>query len=349
MSRGAERIGLCSIRIGACSDRFGYEIVHDGLIGVRRNRERPAAQLCLFSHRSSLQDSPPGRGSRYRQRCSVSGKVSSHRLHFHTKLVPDRSHLTSVDRDYVRRIVERSRQRLRTERLDLVQFAWWDYDVPGYVETALWLEELREQGLIARIGVTNFDVPRLREILEAGVTVETNQIQYSVLDHRPENGMAGLCRDYGIALLCYGTLAGGFLSDRYLGAPVPGAELANRSLTKYRLIIEEFGGWHAFQEVLELLRDVGHGLDASVAQVALAYVLGRPGVESAIVGMSSPQRIEEAVFAMDLTLPSIQVDRIRRLVEAAPGPPGDCFGLERDKGGRHAGIMKYDLNVEAGT
>jgi aryl-alcohol dehydrogenase-like predicted oxidoreductase len=275
------------------------------------------------------------------------GQDAARLLRFHTKLVPDRAELAHVDRRYVERIVDRSLKRLDTERLDLIQFAWWDYDVPGYLEAIGWLDELRRAGKVGAIGVTNFDVPRLREILDTGVPVTTSQVQYSALDHRPENGMVSLCREHGIGLLCYGTLAGGFLSDRWLGAPDPGHDLANRSLVKYRLIIDDYGGWVQYQKVLAALRTAADATGSSIARTALAYVLGRPGVAAAIVGMSRPGRLREAVSSMDVTVPSIHVEGVRRRAASASGPRGDCFELERIKDGPHAAIMKYDLNREA--
>ncbi|HEY1908828.1 MAG TPA: aldo/keto reductase, partial [Myxococcaceae bacterium] len=178
------------------------------------------------------------------------------RLRVHTKFVPDLDELATVDRAYVERIVDRSLQRLGVERLDLVQFHWWDHSVARYVDVALELERLRRVGKIDRIGVTNFGIAELGEILQAGVPVLTHQLQYSLLDDRPEHGMVELCRARGIALLAYGTVAGGFLSDRWRGEPSPAEPLVNRSLVKYRLIIDEFGGWPLFQELLTALRQV---------------------------------------------------------------------------------------------
>ena len=147
----------------------------------------------------------------------------------HTKFVPDRAALPRVDKAYVEKIVDRSLQRLGVDCLDLVQFYWWDADVPGCVQTAQWLDELRVAGKIRNIGVSNFDVPRLRELLDAGVPVVSNQVQYSLLDARSENGMSELCGQHAIKLLCYGTVAGGFLSERWLGRSEPSDVLTNRS------------------------------------------------------------------------------------------------------------------------
>ena len=96
--------------------------------------------------------------------------------------------------------------------------------------------------------------------------------------------MVELCRQHGIHLLCYGTLAGGFLSDRWLGQPSPATPLANRSLMKYRLIIEEFGGWPALQRVLDALARIAARRGDGVAAVATAWVLRQPQVAAAIVG-----------------------------------------------------------------
>ena len=135
----------------------------------------------------------------------------------HTKFVPDLPDLAVVDRAYVERIIDRSLARLGMERLDMVQFHWWDFAVPGYVEAALELERLRRLGKIAHVSVTNFNMVCLRELIDAGVPVCSHQLQYSLLDDRPRHGMVDFCAAHGVALLCYGTVAGGFLSERWLG------------------------------------------------------------------------------------------------------------------------------------
>jgi aryl-alcohol dehydrogenase-like predicted oxidoreductase len=111
------------------------------------------------------------------------------------------------------------------ERLDLVQFHWWDYSEPRWLEALGWLDDLRAKGKVRLIGGTNFDAPHVREILEAGVPLASMQVQYSVLDHRPENGLAALCEAHGVGLLCYGSVAGGLLSDHWLGRPEPSEPL----------------------------------------------------------------------------------------------------------------------------
>jgi aryl-alcohol dehydrogenase-like predicted oxidoreductase len=266
------------------------------------------------------------------------------RVQVHTKFVPDLRELAQVDAGYVERGIDRSLRRLGTERLDLVQFHWWDYAVPGYVEAAVELAGLRDKGKIANIGVTNFDVPRLTEILDAGVPVVTLQTQYSVLDARPDNGMIDLCRDRGIVLLCYGTVAGGFLSERWLGRPDPGSELANRSLIKYKLIIDDFGGWEFFQELLCALAKIAakHGCD--LATVASRVVLDWDRVSAVIVGATNVAHLAHNIQIETVRLDVCDTGAIRAVLQRRRGPEGDVYSLERDRGGRHGRIMKYDLH-----
>ena len=139
------------------------------------------------------------------------GAEAARMLKVHTKLVPDLARLATISKPYVEGIVDESLCRLCTERLDLVQFHWWDYAVSGAVDTMVWLDEIRRSGKIRHLGATNFDTPHTRAILDAGVPLVSMQTQYSLLDARPEHGLAALCDARDVALLCYGTVAGGFL------------------------------------------------------------------------------------------------------------------------------------------
>ena len=266
------------------------------------------------------------------------------RLQVHTKFVPDYGDLARVDAAYVRRIVTRSLQRLRVERLDLVQFHWWDYAVPGMVETALALDALRREGLIAHIGATNFDTPQTAAMLDAGVPLVSMQVQYSLLDRRPRHALAGLCAARGMQLLCYGTLAGGFFSDRWFGQDEPLHGITNRSLIKYKLVIDEFGGWAAFQALLRVLKAIGDRHGVSIATVATRWVLEQPAVAAAIVGARYADRIDSTLAVFGLRLDAADHASIDAILVAHPGPDGDTYTLERDKAGVHGRIMKYDLN-----
>jgi len=267
-------------------------------------------------------------------------------LQVHTKYVPDYNALASLSLADTTKIIDRSLNRLGIERLDLVQFSWWDYQFDNYVATALHLAELQKQGKIRHIGVTNFDAQHLKEILDAGVEVVSNQVQYSVLDHRTETDMEALAQAHNIPFLCYGTVAGGFLSDRYLGATDPEEPLENRSLIKYRLIIEEFGGYKLFQEALEILRYIGENHGVNIAEVASQYILQKPMVGGVIIGARNKNHLTRLEKITSFELDDDDIGLITSIVNKSEGPKGPVYDLERDKEGRHGRIMRYNLNED---
>jgi len=236
----------------------------------------------------------------------------------HTKFVPDRDELPHIDRRHVERIIDRSLRRLCVERLDLVQFAWWDYGVQRYVETAGWLDEQRRAGKIRLL---------------------------SLLDRRPERGMLSFCGEHGIHLLAYGTLGGGFLSERYLDRPDPELPLANRSLVKYRLMIDEFGGWARFQDLLGALAPIASRHAVSIANVAVRWTLERPGVAAAIIGAFDARHLDDNLRVFGFELDREDLERLEPFEDA--GPDQDVYTAERRGDGQHAAIMKYNLNREA--
>lgn len=268
----------------------------------------------------------------------------------HTKFVPDLSDLQSVDRRYVERIVDRSLKRLGMECLDLVQFHWWDFGVPRFVETALELDRLRRAGKIAHVAVTNFDTVHLKEIVDAGVPIVAHQLQYSLVDDRPSARMVEFCRAHEIVLLCYGTVSGGFLSEGWLGKPEPARDFTNRSLVKYKLIIEDFGGWELFQELLAALGRVAVKRRSDIATVASRLILDRRQVAAAIVGATSVAHLRSHAQIDALHLDAEDCASVAAVTARRRGPAGDVYELERDRSGRHGQIMKYELNaVPAGA
>jgi aryl-alcohol dehydrogenase-like predicted oxidoreductase len=267
------------------------------------------------------------------------------RVQIHTKFVPDLSDLEIVDRGYVESIIDRSLMRLGQERLDLVQFHWWDFAVPRYVETAFELDRLRRSGKIAQLGLTNFDTPRLAEVVDAGIPVTANQVQYSLLDDRPNHGMVDYCRSHNVSLLCYGTVSGGFLSERWLGKPAPQADLTNRSLIKYKLIIDDFGGWNLFQELLSVLARIAAKHETDIASVASRAILDRNQVAAVIVGAVNTSHLAAHAQIGRLQLDAGDLSAIATVTDRRGGPSGDVYDLERDRSGAHGRVMRYELNA----
>src|SRR5258708_6828490 len=159
--------------------------------------------------------------------------------------------------------------------------------------------------------------------------------------------MVACCAANDVALLCYGTVAGGFLSERWIGQPEPTAALANRSLVKYQLIIEDFGGWALFQELLRVLASVARKHSTDVASVATRTILDRPRVAAAIVGATNTVHLAAHARIAALRLEAADFAAIEAVTARRRGPLGDVYELERDRTGRHGGIMKYDLNTPA--
>ncbi len=266
-------------------------------------------------------------------------------IRVHTKCVPDRDALPTLTRTDLERLVDRSLTRLRVDTLDLVQFHWWNFDVPGWVEAAGHLAEFQRAGKIRQLGVTNFDTPRLRALLDAGIPIVSHQVQCSLLDRRALSDMATLCADRGVGLLTYGALAGGFFHERWLWMSEPASPLENRSLVKYKLIIDEFGGWAAFQQLLGTMRAIADAHDTTIGAVALRAVLDEPAVTSVIVGARHAEHLPATLASLSLEFSASERAALQALVAAAPGPRGDVYELERDMTGVHAGIMRYNLNA----
>jgi aryl-alcohol dehydrogenase-like predicted oxidoreductase len=200
-----------------------------------------------------------------------------------TKWVPGPG---QMDRSQVEENINTSLRRMDVDSLDLLQFHWWDYGDERYLDAMGHLENLRIEGKIKHLGLTNFDTQHLQKIVDSGYKVVSNQVQYSLVDRRPEIQMVQYCQEQGIHLLAYGTLGGGLLSDRYLGQPEPGrAALTTASLSKYKRMVDAWGGWDLLQDLLLTLKGIADRHGVSIADVAMRYVMDRPATAGVIVGV----------------------------------------------------------------
>jgi aryl-alcohol dehydrogenase-like predicted oxidoreductase len=220
-----------------------------------------------------------------------------------TKWVPQPGPMT---RPVVENNVAISLRRMGVETLDLLQFHWWDYEDLAYLDALTHLSRLCEAGKLKHLALTNFDTAHLQTITEHGIRVVSNQVQYSLIDLRPEVRMIPFCQAHNMTLLTYGTLCGGLLSDAYLGQPEPrSAALHTASLRKYKQMIDAWGGWALFQDLLQVLKQVADQHGVSLANVAVRYILDRPTVAGVIVGVRlgvTDHRTDNArVFEFTLT------------------------------------------------
>lgn len=241
-------------------------------------------------------------GAFRRQLAARSGLQALEQVQAFTKWVPAPGPMT---RQIVERAVDVSRRRMDTETLDLLQFHWWEYRDARYLEALEHLAALRATGKLRHLGLTNFDTQRLEIMKRQGLPIVSNQVQYSLLDRRPEVAMVPFCQEQGIVLFTYGTLLGGLLSERYLGRPEPGPrDLTTASLRKYKQMIDAWGGWPLFQELLQATNQIARRHDVSIANVAARAVLDRPAVAGVIIGARmgvAEHRAENArVFSFQL-------------------------------------------------
>lgn len=269
------------------------------------------------------------------------GAEAARRIKVHTRYTaplgsdaPSRTDVTNS--------IDRSLQRLGAERLDLLQIQWWAFATPGLVDVAGYLADLATAGKIGGLGVANFGIAPLTELVESGIPLVSNQIQYSLLDRRPENGLIEYCRSAGIALLTYGALAGGFLTNRWHSQS---ENVRSAGPEEYRCIVDEAGGWDALQTVLSVLNELAKARDTDIATLALAWVLGRAGVAATLIGASNAARIPGLLSAGETILSEDDETRIGDALERIRPLRGDVGEFERDPARPLARLIRSRLGA----
>ena len=239
-----------------------------------------------------------------------------------TKWCPEPRPMTAA---VVRAGVQERLDRLGVETIDLLQLHWWSFEHPGYLDAMKEFARLRDEGLIAHIGVTNFDTDHLRVLVGHGIPVVSNQVSFSVLDRRAAGEMSAFCLAHGIGLLAYGTLAGGFLSDKWVGAAEP-AEIADWSRMKYKRFVDTAGGWPVLQSLLTALVEIAGKHGVSVSNVATRWVLEQPVVAAVIVGArpGGNQHRADNLRSFGFALDKADHALIDAALADANPIPGDC-------------------------
>ncbi|KAJ7659214.1 NADP-dependent oxidoreductase domain-containing protein [Mycena polygramma] len=195
-----------------------------------------------------------------------------------------------ISREAVEAAVRERMERMRTERVDLLQIHWQDYNTHDQAIQAIdILTQLKAQGLIGAIGLVNFDAIHADEVCTRFPgSIVSNQIPFSLIDTRALYALAEASTKHGVKLLTYGTLCGGFLADKWIGQaePDPYSGSLNPSQRKYLdMIVKAWGTWALFQELLAALRKIGdRHSGASIANIATRWVLDQPAVGAVIIG-----------------------------------------------------------------
>jgi diketogulonate reductase-like aldo/keto reductase/enamine deaminase RidA (YjgF/YER057c/UK114 family) len=209
----------------------------------------------------------------------------------------------------------------------LLQFHAWNYADPSWLDCLFGLQKLKEEGFIANIGLTNFDEAHVNMVIQTGIPIVSNQVCYSLLDQRAANKMTETCLAHNIKILAFGTVAGGFFSEKWLHQPEP---LLNDALTwsqmKYKRYIDAAGGWDWYQSLLVSLDTVAKKHSVSIATIASAYIKDLPAIGGVIVGarLGESAHIDENKKILGLTLSETEREAIKKILAQGNGIPGDC-------------------------
>ena len=259
---------------------------------------------------------------------TLKGNEEIERIQSLTKWVPQPGKIT---RSMVNKNIEKSLRRMNVGTLDLLQFHWWDYNNPYYIDALKYLSDLKDKGIIKHIGLTNFDTEHMQIIMDSGSKIISNQVQFSIIDRRPEVKMLSFCQRHNVSLLAYGSICGGLISERYLGKSEPSnVELNTLSLRKYKKMIDAWGGWNLFQDLLTSLKRVGQKHGVSIANVATSYILKKPQVAGVIIGarLGIVEHISDNTQVFGLILDKSDQDEIDSVCENA----NDLFEIIGDCG-----------------
>jgi myo-inositol catabolism protein IolS len=229
--------------------------------------------------------------------------------------------------DEVIEACERSLRYLQTDYIDLYQIHWPNHDIP-LEDTVGALHKLKEQGKIRAIGVSNFGVQDLSEMISLSECV-TNQMPYNLLWRGIEEEVLPLCLENGVGILTYSTLAQGLLTGRYADADeVPDGLSRSRLFSSARpmAVHTDPGCEAAVFASLERIRDIAEDLDSSMAAVAIAWVKQQPGVTSMLVGARTPDELERNLADQGLVLSDEVIAKLEEATEAVKV----CLGENMD-------------------
>jgi 1-deoxyxylulose-5-phosphate synthase len=228
-----------------------------------------------------------------------------------------------LGRRHVKRNLKRSLANLRTDRIDLYQIHRWDYGTPIDQVLKTLTEAVRKEKVVDHLGASSMWAWQFAKALhtsdELGLErFKTMQNHYNLAYREEEREMIPLCRDEGVPLIPWSPLGRGFLTGRYRrrAKPVSIRYKTDRYLANRFFRPEDF-------DVVERLEEVAKEKGAKPAQVALAWLIGKKGVASPIVGPTKVEQLEELAEATDIHLKSRDMKRLE-----APYKPHPVLGHE---------------------
>ncbi len=242
-----------------------------------------------------------------------------------TKWVPKPG---KVDKQSVSDAVQLALDRMKQTSIDLMQYHAWYYPDPSWLDALFYLTELKQEGLIKNIGVTNFDAAHLRVACASGIPIVSNQISHSLIDQRANSSkIIDVCNEYGIKLLAYGVVMGGFLTNKWLNKNEPKPEnLKTWSEMKYKRFIDESGGWDAYQNLLNVVNQIAQNNDVSIANICSRYILENPLIAGIIIGarLGENNHIKDNLNILKTKISKVEINLIRDAQKELNPIPGDC-------------------------
>jgi len=235
-----------------------------------------------------------------------------------------------ASRGHIMDSVEASLERLQTGHIDLYQIHGTDTVTP-IDETLRALDDLVSRGLVRYIGLSNWQAWRMAKALgiserKGYARFETVQAFYSIAARDLEREIVPLMNEEKLGLMVWSPLAGGLLSGKY-GPGAPGNGEGRRSAFDFPPVNKD-RAW----EIIAVMREVAAKHQASVAEVALAYLLAKPFVTTVIIGAKRMEQLEQNLKAVDLKLDEADMQRLDEISALAPEYPG--WMLERQSQGR---------------
>jgi len=289
------------------------------LWGEQRDEDSIAAVHTSLDAGVNFFDTAEGYGEGYSEQ--VLGRALAGRREeavIATKVAP--SHLAAAD---VPAACEESLRNLRTDYIDLYLIHWPNHDIP-LAETLGALERLKEQGKLRAIGVCNFGVEDLADVLESGHT-EVDQLPYNLLWRPIEHAVLPKAREHGIGLMAYSPLAQGLLAGRYATAnEVPDGVARSRhfAATRPQAVHGEPGCETEVFAAIGKVRRIAEDLGQPVADVSLAWVRQQEGVTSVLVGARNAREVELDLPAFELSLDEDVISELSAATEEVKGRLG---------------------------
>jgi aryl-alcohol dehydrogenase-like predicted oxidoreductase len=225
-----------------------------------------------------------------------------------------------ASRGHIMDSVEASLERLQTDHIDLYQIHATDSVTP-IDETLRALDDLVSRGLVRYIGVSNWQAWRIAKALGISerrgyARFETVQAYYSIAGRDLERDIVPMMNEEKIGLMVWSPLAGGLLSGKY-GPGAPGNGEGRRASFDFPPVDKD-RAWAC----VAAMRQVGEKHGASVAEVALAYILAKPFVTSVIIGAKRIEQLDQNLAAVRLKLDADDLARLDEVSALAPEYPG---------------------------